>query len=113
MAVVGGALVMLRMIGTRAFGADWRATVMFLAAIAFVSNALWLPVGWFFARHRPSLLIALLVGAILPVAACALVYFPALRLVARWPYIFFPVGILTAYFVWRVTTSDRDRAAPA
>ena len=111
MAFLGGALIMLRMVGPYAFQGGTRSTLRVLTVVAFFSNVIWLPIGTYFATRRPSVWIALLIGAASSLFGCFLMMpaYPgmAFRVFRAFLPILIPTGVVTGYLVWRVSTPAR------
>jgi len=82
--------------------------------VAVVSNAIWLYATVLFVRRRLPLWKALVIGLASPILGAVVAVPLALAIALRLYYICFPVGVATAYVVWRIATSDWHRwSAPA
>jgi hypothetical protein len=91
------------------FGVGFRIALI----VIFASNFLWLPVGVAFAKSRPKLSTALLIGAISPLLGCLLLgSFFGFAIFAKLFYFLVPVGMVTGYLVRRVTLGATDRSSP-
>jgi hypothetical protein len=97
-AVLGLSFILRQLIGG-AFPFTWP---LFMSVV-LVSNAIWIAAAVVFARRHSSLMTALLFGGVSPLIGGVLTM--GIYVVIKLFYFTVPIGIATAYVVWRIATS--------